>query len=111
VGNPYAANAGPYQQNNYGYPVPQGPNPSTAYLVELIGGLFGFFGIGYLYAGKTGDGIARLLAGIACNITVGISAAFTAGICACIALPVYIVLAILSAGAVKNMLLKQYQNP
>jgi len=88
-----------------------GPNPNTAYLVELIGGLFGFFGIGYLYAGKSSDGIIRLIAGILCNVTVAISAALTGGICACIALPAYIVVAILSAQAIKNTLLQQYQNP
>jgi hypothetical protein len=103
--------ATPYQQGNYGYQPQFGPNPNTAYLAELLGGLFGFFGIGYMYAGKTGEGVIRLIVGIVCNIIVGISAALTVGICAFIALPVYIVVAVVSAGAIKNSLLRQYQNP
>ena len=109
---PMPPNAQPqYNGPVYGYTQPVGPNPNTAYLVELIGGLFGFFGIGYMYAGKTSEGVVRLVIGIACNIIIGISAALTVGICAFIALPVYIVVAITSAGAIKNLLLKPYQNP
>ena len=37
-------------------------DPNTAMLVELIPGLFGFLGIGYLYVGRTNDGIIRLIA-------------------------------------------------
>jgi hypothetical protein len=43
-------------------------DPGTAFLVELILGIFGFLGIGYLYAGRTNDGIIRLVAFLAYNI-------------------------------------------
>lgn len=36
----------------------------TAFLIELIGGVFGLFGLGYIYAGLTNTGIFRLIAGI-----------------------------------------------
>jgi hypothetical protein len=32
----------------------------TAFLIELIGGILGFFGVGYIYAGLTNTGIFRL---------------------------------------------------
>lgn len=95
-----------YPQQNQQYTKP-GPNPNTAYILELVGGLFGFFGIGYMYVGRTGEGAIRLIGGICCNIFVGIMAAVTAGICAFIALPVYIVIAMISASAIKNWVIKQ----
>lgn len=35
--------------------------PNTAFLVELVGGFFGLLGIGYIYVGRTNDGILRLV--------------------------------------------------
>lgn len=43
-------------------------DPSTAFLLELIPGLFGFLGIGYLYIGRTNDGIIRLAAFLVYNL-------------------------------------------
>lgn len=43
-------------------------DPSTGFLLELIPGLFGFLGIGYLYAGRTNDGIIRLAAFLIYNL-------------------------------------------
>ncbi|GIW08685.1 MAG: hypothetical protein KatS3mg060_3490 [Dehalococcoidia bacterium] len=43
-------------------------DPSTAFLLELIPGLFGFLGIGYLYAGRTNDGVIRLAAFLIYNL-------------------------------------------
>lgn len=34
---------------------------NTAFLIELIGGFLGFLGVGYLYAGRTNDGVLRLI--------------------------------------------------
>jgi hypothetical protein len=31
-------------------------------LIELVGGIFGLLGLGYLYAGRTNDGLIRLVA-------------------------------------------------
>src|SRR5438093_5107104 len=39
-------------------------NPTTAALMAIIGGIFGFMGIGHIYAGKIGKGIFILIAGI-----------------------------------------------
>lgn len=43
-------------------------DPSTAFLLELIPGLFGFLGIGYLYIGRTNDGVIRLAAFLVYNL-------------------------------------------
>jgi len=87
-----------------------GPNPDTAYIIELIGGLFGLFGLGFMYAGHTNSGTIRLVIGIGCNIVIGFLAAITAGIVACLALPIYVIVAITSAAALKKLLVSQYQN-
>jgi TM2 domain-containing membrane protein YozV len=34
---------------------------SNAFILELIAGLLGFLGIGYMYAGRTDDGVVRLV--------------------------------------------------
>lgn len=36
-------------------------DPDTAFLIELVGGFFGLLGLGYFYAGRTNDGILRLI--------------------------------------------------
>ena len=36
-------------------------DPNNAFLIELIGGFFGFLGLGYFYAGDTQNGLIRLL--------------------------------------------------
>jgi TM2 domain-containing membrane protein YozV len=48
--------------------VGEGKDPNTAFLLELIPGLFGFLGIGYLYVGRTNDGIIRLAAFLIYNL-------------------------------------------
>jgi TM2 domain-containing membrane protein YozV len=35
-------------------------DPNTALLIEIVGGVFGLLGIGYIYAGRTNEGILRL---------------------------------------------------
>lgn len=34
---------------------------NTAFLIELLAGLFGFLGIGYIYVGRTNEGVTRLI--------------------------------------------------
>ncbi len=34
---------------------------NTAFLIELVGGLVGLLGLGYMYAGRTSEGITRLV--------------------------------------------------
>lgn len=43
-------------------------NVNTAFTLELIGGFLGFLGIGYLMAGKTNDGIIRLIVWFIYNV-------------------------------------------
>ncbi|GIW12125.1 MAG: hypothetical protein KatS3mg061_3182 [Dehalococcoidia bacterium] len=45
-----------------------GKDPSTAFLLELLLGLFGFLGIGYLYAGRTNEGLFRLVVFLIYNL-------------------------------------------
>ena len=35
---------------------------NNAFLIEMLGGFFGFLGIGYLYTGYTNEGLLRLIA-------------------------------------------------
>jgi hypothetical protein len=37
-------------------------DPSTAFIIEFLGGFLGFMGLGYLYAGRVEDGVVRLVA-------------------------------------------------
>lgn len=37
-------------------------DPNTAFLIEFVGGFFGLLGLGYFYAGRTNDGVIRLIA-------------------------------------------------
>lgn len=46
---------------------------NTAFLIELVGGFLGFLGIGYLYAGRTNDGILRLILWIIYAVIAGIT--------------------------------------
>lgn len=43
-------------------------DPNTAFLIELVGGFFGFLGLGYFYVGRTNDGILRLALFLVYNI-------------------------------------------
>lgn len=43
-------------------------SPGTAALIAFIGGIFGLSGIGHIYVGKIGKGIAILITGIALNV-------------------------------------------
>ena len=36
-------------------------DPNTAFLIELVGGFFGLLGLGYMYTGRTNDGVVRLI--------------------------------------------------
>jgi len=51
-----------------GKAAPTAKDPNTAFLIELLAGFFGLLGIGYLYAGRTNDGILRLVIWIVYNI-------------------------------------------
>ncbi len=51
---------------SYSQPAPKDPN--TAFLIEFVGGFFGLLGLGYLYIGRTNDGVLRLIGWIIYNV-------------------------------------------
>jgi hypothetical protein len=64
-------------------PAPKDPN--TAFLIELVGGMFGLMGLGYFYTGQMEAGVIRLIAwiavlGIGWTIT-GVLSAILIGLC------------------------------
>lgn len=56
-------------------------DPQTAMIIEIVAGLFGFLGIGYLYAGKTNQGIIRLIVWWVVLGLLGLSIAVGIGLC------------------------------
>lgn len=36
-------------------------DPDTTFIIELLAGIFGFLGVGYMYTGMTGAGVVRLI--------------------------------------------------
>ncbi len=101
------------------YPASQPKDPNTAFLIELVGGLFGFLGLGYFYVGRTNDGIVRLLVfllyDVLAYVTIVIGAAFTAGIVGCVCFPIQLVIQVgvgfWSANSLKNDMISSYNNP
>ena len=77
---------GPYLR-----PAPAPPkDPSTGLLIELLPGLFGFLGIGHLWAGETALGLALLLGYWAFWSIVAIATVLTLGLLLCF-LPLLII--------------------
>lgn len=57
----------------------RGKDADTGFLVELLPSLFGVFGIGYLYAGMTAAGIARVALSVLIWVIFGILSTVTCG--------------------------------
>ncbi|MDQ3328422.1 MAG: zinc-ribbon domain-containing protein [Chloroflexota bacterium] len=55
--------ASPSPATPYGTPPapPAAKDPTTAFIIELIAGIFGFLGIGHIYAGQTTRGVVLLV--------------------------------------------------
>ena len=80
---------------------------SNTRILEVIFGLFGGFGIGWLYAGNYGVAIALLIFSVLYSVIGWSTITLTAGICSCIFIPVSLAIAFLSgnnarAWAMKN---------
>lgn len=45
-----------------------GKDPNTVFLLELVLGFFGLLGIGYMYVGRTNDGVIRLVLWLVYNL-------------------------------------------
>jgi len=78
----------PYDQQTYPPPIPPyyQPRPpkdrNTALVLEILPGLFGILGIGWIYSGKTSTGIAWLI-GYLVWVAIAIIAAVITGSMAC----------------------------
>lgn len=71
-------------------------------LLEIGLGLIGLLGFGWIYAGKTGTGIAILLINLGVNTFFVLLGALTFGLSIIIALPVQITAIIISAVTLNN---------
>lgn len=48
-------------------------DPNTAFLIEFVGGFFGLLGLGHFYAGRTNDGIIRLIAWLVYDVIAAVA--------------------------------------
>lgn len=71
------------QYQSYSQSTPKDPN--TAFLIEFVGGFFGLLGLGYLYDGRTNDGVLRLVGWLIYNliayVTIMLLLAVVVGLC------------------------------
>jgi TM2 domain-containing membrane protein YozV len=80
---PYASQQPYYPPPYPAYPTTRSPKDrNTALVLEILPGLFGILGIGWIYSGKTGTGIAWLI-GYLIWVGIVITAAVLTGFMAC----------------------------
>ncbi|MGC9400512.1 MAG: FHA domain-containing protein [Anaerolineae bacterium] len=95
------AQPAPVQPSPYGQPQAVYSHPpkqrSTAMLLEIGPGLFGFLGFGWIYSGKTGTGITILIAYILTSLFFAVLGAITFGFSFFITVPIQIIAVIVSA--------------
>lgn len=107
TGSAYAAYAYP-RNPPQPYSLPPYPNQQPAkdkglaLVLEILPALFGFFGIGWIYAGVTSTGLIWLISVLGWEILAGIAIALTGGFAAFCVLPINIVLIVLSATNLNN---------
>jgi TM2 domain-containing membrane protein YozV len=92
-------------------PAPAPKDPNTAFIIELVGGFFGLLGLGYMYMGRTDEGIIRLIAWIIYTIIAWIAIVLLSTIAiGCLCVPVQIIIQvgvpIWSAMTLKNSLIE-----
>jgi hypothetical protein len=85
-------------------------DPNTAFLIELIGGFLGLLGIGYIYVGRTTEGILRLVLWLLYDVIAAITitallAVLVGVICIPVQLVIQVVVPLWSATTLKNALL------
>jgi hypothetical protein len=78
-------------------PAKQYKDKGITMVLEILPGLFGFYGIGWIYAGNSSRGAALLICGILWDIFAIVLASVTAGFSACLSLPVSVLVLVLSA--------------
>lgn len=89
--SPYPSPSVPY------YVTTQGKDRSTAMILEILPGMFGFLGIGWIYSGVTSKGVLILIGFLIWEIFAGFFTALTGGIAVICWLPVNIVCIFFSA--------------
>ncbi len=82
-------------------------DPDTAFLIELVGGFFGLLGLGYMYVGRTEEGVIRLIAWIIYNVVAWVIIALLSTlVIGCFCIPVQLIIqvgvSIWSAITLKN---------
>jgi hypothetical protein len=65
-------------------------------IVEILFGLFGVLGIGWLYAGNVGTGVVALIGYLLLIFIEGVGITLTGGLAACIVVPVNLAIIIIS---------------
>jgi len=77
---------------------------SLAIILEVVPGLFGFLGIGWIYSGFTGVGIVWLVGFLIWNVIALVICIFTAGVGCLCTLPVNLVVLIASVMALNSQI-------
>ncbi len=75
---------------------------SIALILEILPGLFGFLGFGWIYSGNTGTGIAWLIGVFVWDVIAVIIDIVTAGFGFCVSIPVNIILVAVSASSLNS---------
>ena len=76
-------------------------DPQTAMLIEVVAGLFGFLGVGHLFAGRTNTGLALLLGWW---VFLAIEFTLFAFLIGCLLLPLNVIVPIVSGMWMRNEL-------
>ena len=75
---------------------------SLGLILEILPGLFGFLGFGWIYSGETNKGITWLVSVLVWDFAAVFIVAFTAGFGLCVTIPVNIVLVAVSASSLNT---------
>lgn len=94
----------PVRQQAYtpAYAMRPAKDRSTALILEILPGLFGLLGFGWIYAGNTGVGIAWLVGMLIWTGIAAIIAVFSVGISLLCTLPISIAMIVISAVTLNN---------
>lgn len=69
---------------------------TTALILEIVFGLFSLFGIGHVYSGRLGLGLALMVGWWVYIAAAGFISALTGGLAGCLAIPIYLAAPIVS---------------
>ena len=83
---------------------------SNTRILEVVFGLFGGFGLGWLYAGNYGVAIALLIFSVFYSVIGWSIITLSIGICACIYLPISLAIAFLSGNNARAWAMKNRAN-